>query len=213
MAPRCTCGAYPPEDARFCHKCGRPLYEMPALEEDEPEPVPVAEPVTATRTDAPNAMQGHLLNGPAMRAAAIAAFLSMVPFFIPIPLLQGIAPFVSAWMVGMLAVWFYRRHTQSTVSLADGARLGRMAGLFAFLLLALQLLLIVVALQYVGGLEAELGRALQDLGISRAEFEQVRDGLHSPMVIGPVMLLFLAIFTLLPMLAGAVTAALQKRDS
>src|SRR5258707_7098587 len=34
----CTCGAQLPEDARFCHKCGKPQRDEPHLVEPEPPP-------------------------------------------------------------------------------------------------------------------------------------------------------------------------------
>ena len=34
----CTCGAQLPPDARFCHKCGKPQYDYPGVEEPEPAP-------------------------------------------------------------------------------------------------------------------------------------------------------------------------------
>src|SRR6202034_1529404 len=37
----CTCGAQLPPDARFCHKCGKPQYDYPGLDEPEPATPPV----------------------------------------------------------------------------------------------------------------------------------------------------------------------------
>src|SRR5665213_4268712 len=70
---RCTCGAVLPEDARFCHKCGKPQRDEPLIAEEVEEtpaapPVVVAAPPVATFESA--AISFH--NAPAVRIALIA---------------------------------------------------------------------------------------------------------------------------------------------
>src|SRR5688572_10120186 len=76
---QCTCGAQLPPDARFCHKCGKPQYEMTVLE-DEPAPAPPPAPIAAE----PPKPTGISLRNPAAARAAMAAggitsLLMMIP--------------------------------------------------------------------------------------------------------------------------------------
>src|SRR5688572_21496603 len=77
----CTCGALLPPDARFCHKCGKPQYDMSVIE-DEPEPAPPV-PVPVVEVEPPKPTGITLRNPAAARAAlgagAITALLMMVP--------------------------------------------------------------------------------------------------------------------------------------
>src|SRR3954453_7443593 len=56
----CTCGAKLPEDARFCHKCGKPQFEL-----IEPEEPAVVEPVPPVPVQPPPQPQGVGFRNPA----------------------------------------------------------------------------------------------------------------------------------------------------
>src|SRR5580704_9171424 len=70
----CTCGARLPEDALFCHKCGKPQrddliqQDQPA---DQPSPPPLLPPPVPTPRFPPIGFQ----NGPAVRIAVIYGFM------------------------------------------------------------------------------------------------------------------------------------------
>ena len=70
---RCTCGAALPEDARFCHKCGKPQYEEDIARlnaVDEPPPPP---PFTNCRIRPPGSILASPMGGRCGSRMAVAA--------------------------------------------------------------------------------------------------------------------------------------------
>src|SRR6516164_5014154 len=121
----CTCGAKLPEDARFCHKCGKPQRDEPLLVEEEhvPPPLPVA---------VPRIPPIGLTNGLAVRIALLGGALSLA-----LSVISGevLAPGVSLiWLVaaGFVCVLLYRRRTGQRLTVLHGAHLGWICGLFVF---------------------------------------------------------------------------------
>ena len=74
MSEICSCGARPPEDALFCHKCGRPLREIVAVEAPTPDPqfVPPPPPPPA----AGQVAQLNFRNPVAMRIALLVSVVA-----------------------------------------------------------------------------------------------------------------------------------------
>ncbi|MEP7353411.1 MAG: zinc ribbon domain-containing protein, partial [Acidobacteriota bacterium] len=147
MPPTCTCGARLPEDARFCHKCGKPQRDAPTMVDDapvvvlpEPESRPSISPEQlAAASNAPPVPQPiSLSNGSAVRAALPAGISALLfsavlaPFALPL-LIAG----------GIFTVFLYRRRTGQVLSILNGARLGWLTGLFLFLILLVALTAIV----------------------------------------------------------------------
>jgi hypothetical protein len=134
VVDRCTCGAVPPEDARFCHKCGRPLYEADiariAAQDAPPQPViqaavPSAKPVGVSFKN--------------FRALAITTFMAGTAFVI-----SGVAAVVSPLLfplvllaAGFFAAVIYKNQAAGPISTAAGALLGWMTGLWLFIVFAL----------------------------------------------------------------------------
>src|SRR5258707_1344256 len=131
----CTCGARLPEDARFCHKCGKPQRDEPLLREPEPAPPPLP----AIQAAAPPPSIGFH-NTTAVWIALRVAFLMFL-----LCLVSGIFSFV--WLVagGFLAVYLYRRRTGTPLSVRSGAHLGWLAGTFGFLMAMIVMTLMVLA--------------------------------------------------------------------
>src|SRR5438093_11633008 len=50
----CTCGAELPEDARFCHRCGKPQREEIVVEQPLPPPPPIPAIPTQVWTGVPS---------------------------------------------------------------------------------------------------------------------------------------------------------------
>src|SRR5580658_5531787 len=96
----CTCGAKLPEDARFCHKCGRPTREEPVLVEDAPL-APVAPPAPP----APQFPPIGFRNGPAMRIALLSAALAFLLFILSSQLFVPLASMIPLVAAGFLAVY------------------------------------------------------------------------------------------------------------
>ena len=130
---RCTCGAFPPEDALFCHKCGRPLRE------DQPEQQPVDSPPPAPPVviaPAPVASSAAI-NFHNRRAVAVSIMVAAVTLLLLLPmsvLAPSLAPILFA-AGGFLASQLYRRGSGEPFTAQSGARMGFMTSLWSFLVL------------------------------------------------------------------------------
>ena len=134
MELRCTCGAYLPNDARFCHKCGKPQYEEDVARlAAENTPGPVQAPLDIpTTTKAPPIGFGNL------RAVTITIAVAAITL-IPLSLAM-IAPPLSLIVLagaGYCAAYFYRKQTAQPLTPGGGAYLGVMTGLWLFVVFAL----------------------------------------------------------------------------
>lgn len=130
---RCTCGAFPPEDAQFCHKCGRPLRE------DEPEPQPVDSPAPAPPVVTPAApvARGIAINFRNRRAVAVSIMVAAVTLLLLLPM-SMVAPSLAPVLFaggGFLASQLYRRGSGEPFTPQNGARMGFMTSLWSFLVL------------------------------------------------------------------------------
>jgi hypothetical protein len=133
VEPRCTCGAVLPEDARFCHKCGKPQFEEDLARLDAVQPVS-AQPVVVTAAPSTDGRAtGIGLNN--MRAVlvtmAVAALALFVLYFAAL-----IAPPLGLFVLcgaGFAAARFYKARTTEPLSPGGGAVLGVMTGFWLFL--------------------------------------------------------------------------------
>jgi len=134
---RCSCGALLPEDARFCHKCGKPQYEedlarLNAFEEAPAQPVQSA-PVPELLPLRPAASRIGFTNGRAVRVTMAVAGFSLLA----IALVANIAPpllFPILVAAGFTSVRVYNSKTAENLSAAGGAVLGAMTWLWLYLL-------------------------------------------------------------------------------
>ena len=207
MPERCTCGAQLPEDALFCHKCGKPQREIVSVEEPEvvaaPPPIPVAAPQ-------PLVISFH--NGPAVRIALGMGFLAFLCLLVvgQLALPQALV-FVWLAAAGFLAVFLYRRSTGQRLSVMNGARLGWISGVFGFVIVTIILTMFVIALSEPSVVTA-LREQIKTRGIPEANLDQMIEALHSPSGITSVLGLFFLLFTILPAFGGAVGAKILNRD-
>lgn len=161
----CTCGAQLPEDARFCHKCGKPQREEPQIEmlarESESD---IEQDAIVPPTAPPPPLTIGFRNPMAVRAALIASGLAMLAGLVPLPGL-----FHSIWQLGTIAaggfaaVYFYQRRTGDYLTLRAGLQIGWMTGLFCFVVTMIMLTLLLAVFAGAGerGLQqitAESGR-------------------------------------------------------
>ena len=131
---RCTCGAYPPEDARFCHKCGRPLREE-YLEAEEPAKVEAVVTGPSTPPPLPHPPSVSFSNGRAVSMTMVAAACALAGLCI-LGLISPMLVPLGLCGAGFLAVRLYARRALQPPTMAEGARLGWMTGLWLFLILA-----------------------------------------------------------------------------
>jgi hypothetical protein len=139
VAPEfCTCGAKLAEKARFCHMCGRPVFEPEKPEAaDAPASTLRALPQAATR---PAQLPVSFSNPIALRVAFLMSLGIMLTTMIPV--VNFLSPIW--WLAaGSCAVLLYRRLTGLVLSVKAGARLGSITGVLAFLSLV-----VIIALTF-----------------------------------------------------------------
>jgi hypothetical protein len=209
----CTCGAQLPPDARFCHKCGKPQYDYPGLEEPEVAPPPIE---VASLLQAPPQVQlsGEISfhNRLAVRIGFIAAMGAVMisVFPIPWPFVRLPIAFLGA---GFLAVFLYSRRTGQTLSIRSGARMGWITGIFSFTLVSILFTVAIVAISSKG----DFAQQLRDqLPANDARADMIQQALSNPaLILGVVLLylmLFFVIFTALPIIGGALGAKVLEKE-
>ena len=201
MPDFCTCGARLPEDARFCHKCGKPQREEPLLVEEEIPPPPPSPPPPAPE---PPPIGFH--NRFAVRAALPTGILAV--------LLSSITgPLTLLWLVagGFASVYLYRRRTGEKLSVINGAHRGWISGIFGFVLVTLVVTLAAVTLTQTDMLPA-VREQMKSYSFSEKDMDQMLDLLRSPSGLAGLLGATFVSFTILPALGGAVGAKLLSRD-
>ncbi len=129
---KCTCGAVLAENARFCHRCGRPVHEMSATELEElfPTPPPPAPAIALP----PPPMPIGWSNPIALRVAIMMSLAITMPELLPY--LNSLF-FLWWFLAGWGAVWLYGRLTGLRLTISAGAHLGFLTGVFTSLIVAL----------------------------------------------------------------------------
>jgi len=120
------------DNARFCHRCGRPVHEMTAAELEELFPTPPTPPQPIVVPPPP--MPIGLSNPIALR---VAIMMSLAITMMEVMPYLNVLSFLWWMLAGWGAVWLYRRLTGVEVSVSAGARLGFLTGLFTFVGIAL----------------------------------------------------------------------------
>jgi len=204
MPEFCTCGAELPADARFCHRCGKPQREEPALETAIVIPPPAAQ--------APPAARLNFHNGSAVRIgllmATVASLLSALPVWA-----AGLVGLVIWWLTaGFLSVYFYRRRTGQLLTVDSGLRMGWITGLLGSTISSVLFTISVVPLIRGGTMASLYEQQLHRMSASDANVEEALKILQSPsgltlFVIMALLFLFL-IITFLSTAGGALGAKL-----
>ena len=202
MSGYCTCGAKLPEDARFCHKCGKPQRDEPLLVEEAP-PLPPPPPPP------PQFPPIGFRNRAAVGAALISAIAGFLLSIVSGQLLPA-ASIVGLLAAGFMAVYLYQRRTGQRLSMAHGAHLGWIAGIFGFAGTAVMLSVFIAALSSPTAVDA-VRKQWQGAGIGEAQIDQMFEVLHSPSLLLMVVLLMFLLCTLLPAFGGALGAKFFDR--
>ena len=198
MPEFCTCGAQLPPDARFCHKCGKPQREedMPVVE----QPIVVLPPAPPP----PLAINFH--NAVAVRTSLFASVLAF-----GLSAIMGPLGLIALSGGGFLSVYLYRRRTGATLTVANGARLGWISGIFIF---AIGTLLFTIQLVTVSSsviLNQLRDQMVKNYSATEVQINQVINFLASPPGIGLIVLFSFFTITLLTALGGAVGAKILNR--
>jgi uncharacterized membrane protein YvbJ len=128
---QCTCGAQLPDDARFCHRCGKPQFEEDIArieQEQRAVPLPSTAQVPAGRIDFSN-----------RKAVLVSIAVSMLTLFV-FTASSVLMPFAASLLMlplfcfaGFTAARWYTKQTGESITAQAGARLGFMTALWAFL--------------------------------------------------------------------------------
>ncbi len=194
---RCSCGAVLPEDARFCHKCGKPQYEediarMNAAE--TPSLVPVAPPITISQ---PPSRIGFS-NRRAVRITLAVAGFSLLA----ISIIANLAPpllFPILVAAGFTSVRVYLSRTAENLTTSGGAALGAMTWLWLYLLEAIGTAFVVFTAQ-----GREIVKALKS-----PELAQLID---DPQKLVPTLILFLVVGAVSGAVGGVLAVRWQPRN-
>jgi hypothetical protein len=211
MSEPCSCGAQPPPDARFCHKCGKPLGVLPAVEESSEEPRAEAQaPPPALRPAASPSFHNPVAVRLGLAMASLAALLSWLPFFN--------LGFLLWWTAaGFFAALLYRRRTGQLLTVRGGLRLGWITGILTFVIMTVLLTVSIVPLAMSrGGLGAMFQQQIRSS--MPAGDPNVQEMLHifeTPAGVATllffVLFLFFFLITLLATVGGALGAKVSGR--
>jgi len=199
----CTCGARLPEDARFCHKCGKPQRDEPLLAELEAPPPPVMPPLPVAAAE-PLPIGFH--NKIAVRVAMLTGIMGFA-----LSALTGTFALVFMAACGFFAVYWYCKRTGQQLSPLSGAHLGWITGLFGFLIAAI---LVTVAAAALSQPEVVTLMKEQWKTTSRpeADLTQIIETLSTPAKLAALLSFSFLSFTLLPAAGGAMGAYFLNRQ-
>ena len=140
-------------------------------------------------------------------AVRIGLFLALLTFL----LLVLLGPFIVLWMLvaGGLAAWIYRMRTGELVTLAAGARLGWITGMFTFVILMVVISLAALMLTDQTFVDTFISQMSQRGSSDTAR--QVVSALQSPGKLAGVLVETFIFCGILPVLGGLLGAKLFGR--
>ncbi|MGH9620595.1 MAG: zinc ribbon domain-containing protein [Bryobacteraceae bacterium] len=208
METRCTCGAVLPDDARFCHRCGKPQLEEDLARLAEAEAAPALPP--APVQPKPKAANSRISfrNGRAVAVSIVVAALALFGMGFASLLTPLLAPVVLC-AAGFISVVIYRSQSAEPLSGSAGARLGWMTGLWLFLVILAILAVVAVYISSSAGRDA---LRAAPMAMSNPEVAKMLSDPHEFLAAVPLTIvqIFLMI-TLLPGLGGFLGAKFAKR--
>lgn len=205
MGQICTCGAKPPDDAQFCHRCGRPLFAEPPPEVQDTAPaIPAVEPP---------AVEVSFRNSNAVTISFLTA--ACLFLLLPFAAVGGGVPTILLLLGagGLFAAIVYGRRTGSTMSVMSGARMGWMTGVFFNAILVLFLTAAVVVLEQQGGALRAWEQQSRAAKVPEAEIQAALQALQSPAQFITGLAITFMLFTLPMIVGGAVAAKMLDRGS
>ena len=205
MPEKCTCGTTLVDDARFCHRCGRPTSQAPENVAAYDEPViPVVMAGTGDVAPGLTPLQAKFASLPigfgnpvALRVAFIMSLSIMLLEMIP-----GLNFLFLAWWLGAgwVGVLLYKRQTGMVLSVRAGAKLGSITGVLTFMGMTL-----ITSLTMVAAGKQVLDQMVQQ----NPEMKQVVD---DPAMLGSVFFIVLVMIFCLVVGVCAAGGALAARQ-
>ena len=208
MPPVCSCGATLPEDARFCHRCGKPQRDEFPHAEPEPASVAVAPAYSAPAAKVA-APQGVSFSNPlALRTSLLVAFIST--FVEIVPYVAFVAPILG----GFVSASLYQRRSGQALSPGSGAKMGWLTAILNALLITI-LLTVEFAIAGPAMFDA-LRESVRQQASSPAQ-AQALQMMGDPRVLALMALIvwiaFFVISSLLYMAGGALAARLHRQKT
>lgn len=213
MEGYCNCGTRLAEQARFCHRCGRPVTLEALREEEERERAERQETAAATVTEetrqeeAPTEAAG-LRTDLVLRAGWAAAVLSQLgmmatgmagaPVLAPLVLVFG----------GGYAVHLYRRRSGNSLNVLQGLRVGWFAGLFSFVLVLIFFTMSVAVLSSNRDAIKTAAESAPAGGMAREAIEQLQRSLDKPADLAGQLAMSFVFLTVCSAAGGAIGARL-----
>lgn len=202
MPTQCSCGATPPENARFCHRCGKPQFEEDSALA-EPEALPPVPTAVAPAIPAESYTQISFSNVLALRTALLVASVSTM-------LESAIGPYrlIGPLIAGFGATFLYAQRAMRVLPMASALKIGWMTALFNALMFT-----VVAALSF-----ALDGNQVTEMLVQikkQPGGDQLVQQLNGPFALGSYVLLvwlLLVIASTLLHLAGAALASALARQ-
>ncbi len=208
----CSCGARLPEDARFCHKCGKPQFEEDIAREPVVEILPPAIPEIVA---IPRDIGFH--NVLAVRIGFLMALLSSVLIELLAPFLLGAVFFFTGLLTGGgAAAYLYSKKSGQRLTVRNGSRMGWITGIFCFVIFLVTTTIKFIAVSLDKGLPQFFKDELSQRTVQTADMEQLIKALQTPEGLGAFLFILIAfmfvVFTILPTIGGAIGAKFSERD-
>jgi len=201
----CTCGAQLPEDARFCHKCGKPQREEDAAAEQRQVAEAFVAAITAPPPPLPEPLPVSLRNSVTMSTALMAAGVTLLLSLILGPFGLGVLALIAG---GISSVFLYRQRTGQVLTVMSGMRLGWIAGIFVFAITTV-LFWVLPHAEMVQQLRDQLAKS----SLSSEQIKEFLEMLQTPAGISALLLVVFVSSTFLMGLGGAVGALLVRRGT
>ena len=198
-----------PDDARFCHKCGKPQRDEPAVHQFE---LPTPETLIAAPVTLPTPIAPSFHHPVAVRIGLLVASVATL-LFLAVPF--GFVIWLPA--AGFISVYLFRRRTGQSLSVRGGARMGWIAGILSFLILTVLFTMNAVALaSRPGGLAGSFREELVARSMPSEQLDAVMKLLANPLYQALLYLFFLLIlFTVIAVFCtagGALGAKVLDKD-
>jgi hypothetical protein len=204
MLKNCNCGATLPEDARFCHRCGKPQWaeDIAAFEPIAEARASAVPPPVPAGAGSPLTFSNPLALRTSLLVASITAVLEIIPFAILIaPLLGGFA-----------SVSLYQRRSGQSLTTGAAAKLGWITAIINAVLFTMWMIL-NFALQ--GTPLFDLLRESIKKQVATPAQQEALKMLSDPWVLGVAFvfgwLMLLVITSLMFMAGGALGAKFSKQ--
>lgn len=178
------------------------------------EESPPVDTVVLSSPPEPKFLEINFHNPLAVRTGLMTALISSMVNSLPIP--------VPGWLLlsltgaGFFAVFFYIRRTGQPMTVMGGARMGWITGLFSFMIATVFFTLTMVVVTNNGGFAAFYRETLKERMGNSADVEKLIELIQNPAALGGILaatLIFLfVLFTILPILGGALGAKMLARD-